>query len=120
MRLLTTFAFIITTLAMSAQGQLDIRILNLVNDDESISMDYEEVSFETSAFEDLKSGYASPPTLALPKNLIVYIYHPRLGLIRTHIRDLMRQGPSMWRDKYFRVHLDGTQVVKLEEIVILD
>lgn len=121
MRSLFTFALILcSTLFMGAQEQFDIRILSLMMEEESIQMNYEEVSLSGASIQDSKSGFSSTPTLALPKNLVVYIYNPRLGIIRTHIRDLTRQGPSMWRDRFFRVHTEESRVVKLEEIIIIE
>lgn len=120
MRTLLTSAFIIGSFLMSGQARVDIRILELVNNQGAIQMEYEEINLETSSTQELKTGYANTPSISLPKDLVVYLNHPRLGLIRTHIRDLMRQGPSMWKDKYFRLHMEGDEVKKLEEIYILE
>lgn len=119
MRHLITFILVCSCSILSAQEKVDIRIISLESDAENVEMDYEEISFTRENGPSLmRLQFASPPRLSLPKSLTVYIIHPRLGLVRTHMRDLLRQGPGAWRDKVFRLHLEDGLPVKLEEIYI--
>ncbi|KAB2809951.1 hypothetical protein [Phaeocystidibacter luteus] len=116
MRLLYSILFALGCLVSYGQNQIDIRILDLKPNSESIEMEYETVDAESNGPSTSTFVVSRAPSLNLPPDLTVYIIHERLGLIRTHIRDLLNQGPSAWKNVHFRLHLENDQPVKLEQL----
>ncbi|NVK29341.1 MAG: hypothetical protein HWE14_14905 [Flavobacteriia bacterium] len=116
MRLFYSILFALGSLVSFGQDQIDIRILDLKPNSESIQMEYETVEAESNGPSSTIFSVELAPSLNLPSDLTVYIIHERLGLIRTHIRDLVNQGPSAWKNVHFRLHLQNGTPIKLEQL----